>query len=75
MAVLCMDFENMLDAGKALTKLKEMGYKKAYLDMVDKFHEEYSEEISVVGNAATRLLVNVEPDQYNEIKNLLKSYQ
>lgn len=45
MAVFRMDFESMFEARRAIAKLRECGYEKAYLDMVDKYNEEYSEEI------------------------------
>jgi hypothetical protein len=47
MTIYRVDFQNMLDAQRALEKLKEQGYKKSYLDMVEKYSEEYSEEIVI----------------------------
>lgn len=43
-------FERMSDAKKAAQTLKNMGYKDAQLDMIDRYNEEYSEEINFAGN-------------------------
>ncbi|MCR4436769.1 MAG: hypothetical protein QHH06_14180 [Clostridiales bacterium] len=47
-----VDFENMLEGRKAVEALRGMGYKDAHLDVVDRFFDEISEEISTAGAAA-----------------------
>ena len=47
-----VDFESMLDARKALSALKEKGYQKVHLDMLENYMEEYSAEINVPGTVS-----------------------
>jgi hypothetical protein len=41
-----IDFDSLLEGKKALEKLKDLGYKKVYFDMVEKYNEEYSKELT-----------------------------
>ncbi|MCX8128645.1 MAG: hypothetical protein N3I35_00905 [Clostridia bacterium] len=42
-------FEKMGEGKKAVDALRETGYKRAYLDMVDNYLSEYSSEINFAG--------------------------
>jgi hypothetical protein len=46
MPIYRIDFDSMLEGKEALKKLKDLGYRKIYLDMVEKYNEEYSEELT-----------------------------
>lgn len=44
-----VDFQSMLNARKAVDKLKAMGYHSAHLDLTSRFTTEYSTEINLPG--------------------------
>jgi hypothetical protein len=46
MPIYRIDFDSMLEGKEALKKLNDLGYEKVYLDMVEKYNEEYSEELT-----------------------------
>lgn len=47
---ICADFGNMIDARKTVEKLRNMGFKDACLDVVDRFTDEFAGEINIAGS-------------------------
>lgn len=47
---IVVEFKNMLNANKAVSELKKMGYKDAHTDAVERYLSEYSEEINFTGS-------------------------
>ena len=86
MPVIRAYYESMSDAGKAAKELNKLGH-RAYLDMMERFSEEYSSSLDVftscspVGGCSsgaderyfnTSLLVTVDKDKMNEVKKYIQ---
>ncbi|MCX7710033.1 MAG: hypothetical protein N2484_09295 [Clostridia bacterium] len=73
MSKIHASFSRMIDAKKALDTIKDKGLGNGYLDAVDGFFEEYSEEINFAGTQAAPSLSGLVLRSRGNIVNIDKA--